>query len=106
MRQVPRYIPITGSHMAPTLRPSDVVVVVPIDGFDYDSLYAIESFGEPVIYRCQNVGTGIRISSDETLADGRPAYKGNTVTREWFSEHVLGIVVATCRVLDHARLGV
>jgi hypothetical protein len=96
-----RMMPMVGSHMLPTLRPNDLIVVSPIDGFEYDSLYVLDVLGVPCVHRCQHVGAGrIRVFSDD------PIYQGSVIDHDQFSEIVLGIVTATCRVLDHDRMGI
>jgi hypothetical protein len=96
-----RMMPMVGSHMMPTLNPRDLIVVAPIDGFKYDSLYVLEILGVPCVHRCQHIGAGrIRVFSDD------PIYQGSEIDSDQFSDVVLGIVTATCRVLDHDRMGI
>lgn len=90
-----RFMPVQGDHMAPALRPQDYVAVMPTCRWHYDSLYVLEVLGEPTVYRCQHVGAGrIQITTD------REPEAAQVLTIERFQERVLGIVAATCRVLD------
>lgn len=90
-----RFIRVAGDHMEPTLRPQDYVAVIPTDRWHYDSLYVLEALDTATVYRCQHVGGGqIRITTDRDTANAQ------LMPMERFQELVLGIVAATCRVLD------
>ncbi|MCB8884006.1 hypothetical protein ACELLULO517_27460 [Acidisoma cellulosilytica] len=90
-----RFMRMGSDYMMPTLRVDDYVAVMPTDRWHYDTLYVLEVLGASVVYRCQHIGGGqIRITHDRHPADGQVIPIGR------FRPLVLGIVVATCNVLD------
>ncbi|UXN74474.1 hypothetical protein N8D56_04855 [Devosia sp. A8/3-2] len=95
-------VPVRGDGMSPTLRGNwDYVLAAPVKTFAYDSLYVVEQFGQPCVYRCQSMGTGqIGMMNDNEAYGKTPADRMRLVPREWFEEHVLGIVVCDLKVRD------
>lgn len=79
---------IDDDTMAPTLSPGDAVLVRPIAEFIKDGIYLIGEHA-PRFYRVARNTT----SADLTLISDNPIYSAESVTRSWFREHVLGIVV-------------
>ena len=96
-------VPVNGDHMLPTLRGGfDYVLAAPTDRFLYDSLYVVEDqWNTPLIYRVQSNGhDGVSLIRDNPAYGDTPAARCDRVTREWFAEHVLGIVVCDLKVRD------
>lgn len=89
---------VPGDLMAPTLRGGwDYVIVWPTTKFLGDALYVMEDeAGGPTVWQGQWAPEGVRLSAHN------PAYSGSneTVPREWFNDHVLGVVVADLKVRD------
>jgi phage repressor protein C with HTH and peptisase S24 domain len=91
----PRFLPVEGDVMSPTLRRGDYVVVVPVDRYQGDGLYAFDLHGAPVIYRCMsNFKGGIAVIPDNKL------YSTWDFTVKEFDDTVIGKIAATCKVLD------
>ncbi len=95
----PRFMPMVGPSMEPTISARDYVAVVPCDRFECDALYVIEQFGAPCVVRAQHVGgLQIRLSYDNTV------FSGGTVPAEAFDEMVIGRVFGILGCIDHAVL--
>lgn len=95
-------VPVWGDRMSPTLRGDwDYVLAAPVKTFLYDSLYVVEQLGEPFVYRCQSHGADVvSMMNDNPLYGATAAERARDVPREWFNEHVLGIVVCDLKVRD------
>lgn len=99
-------VPVRGDGMSPTLRGDwDYVLAAPVDRFHYDSLYVVEQYGQPCVYRCQGHGADfVSMMNDNPMYGATPAERAKEVPREWFNEHVLGIVVCDLKVRDPAMM--
>jgi len=95
-------VPIKGDAMAPTLRGDwDYVLAAPVKSFLYDSLYVVDFAGVPTVFRAQGRGPlMISLIRDNERYGSTPAARSDDVPREWFNEHVLGIVVCDLKVRD------
>jgi len=94
-----RFIPVIGDSMEPTLKRNNMVAVVPVSGYRAEGLYVLDVLGQPNIVRCQALSANsLRVWHDN------PAYGGNTVTREWFEEALLGKVAAVLEITDRSLL--
>ncbi len=95
----PRFMPVVGEGMAPTLRHGDFVAVIPVSGFRCDALYVLDLAGEAGVYRCSSNFKG-----------GVDAYKDNprlgryTLTRAEFEDAAIGQVLATCNIQDRTLM--
>jgi hypothetical protein len=95
-------LPVLGDGMSPTLRGGwDYVLVSPLNRFLYDSVYVVEEADQPCIYRAQSMGTGqIGLLNDNPAYGATAGDRMHLVSRDWFEEHVLGIVVCDLKVRD------
>lgn len=92
---IPRFLPVKGDSMEPTLNHGDGVAVVPTDRWLGDGLYVLESyFGTPDIVRCR-VESGLIV-----VGRDNPRYSEFTFTAAQFEAAVIGRVVALCHVVD------
>jgi signal peptidase I len=89
-------VPVRGDGMEPTLRGEwDYVLAAPIAEFIGDALYVVEQMGAACVFRCQS-----KMNGEVALIRDNPAYDTHCVPREWFTEHVLGVVVCDLKVRD------
>lgn len=92
-------VPVIGDQMSPTLRGGwDYVLALPCKAYQGEGLYVVaDEIDQPLIWQCQfnPVSGGIDMRCDN------PAYRGDTVDREWFDSNVVGIVVSDLKVRRH-----
>ncbi|MBB6254093.1 S24 family peptidase [Nitrospirillum iridis] len=96
----PRFMPVEGDSMEPTLRPGDLVAVVPVNSWCGPGLYALEVLpGALELFRCQSdYRGGIVLSRDN------PRYSTRTVDQEWFLGALAAKVAGTLNLLDRQLL--
>ncbi len=96
-------VPVCGDAMSPTLRGEwDYVLAAPATRFAYDSLYVVDMMGTPCVFRVQSHGNGqLALIRDNERYGASVADRSDLVSRDWFNEHVLGIVVCDLKVRDH-----
>lgn len=92
-KRVPRIVPVKDDTMEPTIRRGDFLFVVPVDKFQYDSIYVLDNGGCHRTYRV----TGLK---DKILSLDNPRYSSCTISREQFNADVTGLVVGHLRVID------
>jgi hypothetical protein len=80
--------------MEPTYRP------VPVSDYLHDGVYIVDSVGFPAPYRFDSGPGGLTLIRDDKLYA-----KSDPVSREWFCEHVLGLVVGHVRLPSSLRDG-
>ncbi len=90
----PRFVPMVGDSMTPTLKDGDFAAVVQTETYNFEGLYVLEFLSAPDVYRCAAMGPGkIRISKDNER------YPAHVLTLRQFEESVAGQVVAACSVI-------
>ena len=95
-----RMEPVIGDGMSPRLRGGyDYVMIKPIHRYVGEGTYFFSELpGAKQLYKAESVlGSG---GLDIRLFYENRVYSGSVVSREWFEENVLGIVVADIRVQD------
>ncbi len=99
MNATPRLVPMVADSMAPTIRPGDLVAVMPGCAWQGDGLYVLCERGAPLI---------VRASSDfragVTVAYDNQRYSSWAMTRDEFTAAMLGKVFAVCQIIDHAAM--
>jgi len=90
---------VQGDQVSHDLRHGDYAVTAPCDGFQCDGIYVIDNNSTPLLYRVQDASRGALV----LLHDRAPEF-ATAVGRDWFDQHVLGIVVADLKVRDATRL--
>ena len=97
MTAVPRFVPMVGDSMEPTIKPGDLVAVLPSGRWYGDDIYVICEQDTPLIVRASSdFRGGVRVSYDN------PRYSPWTMTRDEFLAALLGKVFALCVVTDRA----
>lgn len=93
-----RMEPVVGDSMAPRLRGGfDYVMIKPIHQYAGEGTYFFSELpGAKQLYKAESV-LGSQGKSIRLFYENR-AYQGAIVSREWFEENVLGIVVADIKV--------
>lgn len=92
--RVPRVMPVLDDTMEPTIRRGDFLFVVPVDKFEYDSIYVVNSCGCHRTYRVTSFGKRAILKPDN------PGYQTVETTREEFNSSVDGLVIAYLKVID------
>ncbi|MBI1234774.1 MAG: hypothetical protein GC208_09760 [Alphaproteobacteria bacterium] len=86
--------------MEPTYRRGrDYVMVLPVDRYQYPSIYVIELCGEPIIRRVER-----RLDGRYEIMTDRKEYSNHFLTHQEFNDCVLGIVVADIKVRDERMI--
>lgn len=98
---VPRFMPLRGDSMAPTIGPDHVLAVVPAEGYSGEGLYVLEMLpGGCEVRRCSgDFRGGVRLGLDN------PRYQSPSVSVADFERWVIGKVVAVIQVLDRQAVG-
>lgn len=95
---------VPGDSMEPTLRSRwDFVLVRPVSTYEGEGIYLVsDDFGSWKITRASNTLGGEK--GHILLYVDNKRYGERLVSREWFDENALGIVVADVKVRDHQLL--
>ncbi|MEC4591606.1 S24 family peptidase [Nitrospirillum amazonense] len=96
----PRFMPVEGDSMEPTLRSGDLVAVVPVTAWHGEGVYALEMLpGCLELFRCApDYRGGLVLNRDN------PRYTTRTVDRAWFLDHVTAKVAGIVTITDRALL--
>ena len=94
MTSTPRFMPMIGDSMVPTVGPGDLVAVLPTSEFRGEGLYVIDVAGEPNVVRVQSMGNGML-----GILYDHPAYNGRAMLAADLPDALLGKVFAICRVV-------
>ena len=97
MSAIPRFVPMAGDSMEPTLRTGDLVAVLPGATWRGDGLYVLCEADTPLIVRASSDFRG-----GVTVAYDNKRYSSWTLTRGQFTASMLGVVFAICRIVDRA----
>ncbi len=93
-----RVIPVIGTAMNPTLRGGlDWAMIRPVDSYQGEGIYVIGNAVGHDFYRAESTldrTKRIRLWRDNKI------FGEDFVTKAWFDEHVLAIVVADVKVRD------
>ena len=85
--------------MAPTVKPGDMVAVLPANRYRGAGLYVVDVLGQPNIVRVHvNERGQIHVGYDS------PRYTGGTTNQDAFEASLLGRVFAVCQVTDRTAM--
>lgn len=97
----PRFMPIEGDSMEPTLTFRHLAAVVPVAKFCGEGLYALNVYRDQVdFFRCNSIGPGgVMLSRDN------PRYGSYSLSWPDFETALLGKVAGIMQVIEPTLLG-